>query len=295
MKRIAAIALVLLMVLTMAVTVSALPEKRIPITVYTNAPKLDGIVNEGEWDAENAIVMSADNCAPWQGEIDNAITFYYSWDDTGLYLAAKVIDDDVVQPESISEVYGKDAFQIALDPGGLIGAKGGGGGMFYSIGLMKDGKLGAVYHPYGGAAEEFKYTGAGRITDKGWEFEMQIPWTSIEILAKDGYEWKHKSGETINAIICMLDRDSGGAENNYWKTALAGFESSFKPADYALELKLSSEFAPSLIVTTAKAETAAKAAAKPAAAAQTYDPVAALAVCAAASCAAIFLVSRKKK
>ena len=73
MKRIAAIALVLLMVLTMAVTVSALPEKRIPITVYTNAPKLDGIVNEGEWDAENAIVMSADNCAPWQGEIDNAI------------------------------------------------------------------------------------------------------------------------------------------------------------------------------------------------------------------------------
>jgi hypothetical protein len=184
----------------------------------------------------------------WGGdEINNVVYFYYSWDDTGLYLAADVADSDVCMPADISEVYNLDAFQIAIDPAGLIGDDAGGGAMFYSIGPMKDGNLGAVYHPYGGAAEEFEYTGAYKLTDDGWQFEMIIPWSSIEILGGDGYEWKHADGEVINALLCVLDREEEGAVANCYQITKTGAVT-FLPEDYPLELHLSTYVAPSLEV-----------------------------------------------
>ena len=184
----------------------------------------------------------------WSGdEINNLVYFYYSWDDNGLYLAADVSDTDVCKPADTSEVYNLDAFQVAIDPAGLIGDDAGGGAMFYSIGPMQDGKLGAVYHPYGGAAEDFDYTGAYTMTDDGWQFEMIIPWTSIEILGGDGYDWKHADGEIINALLCVLDREEDGAVAHTYQITNAGAVT-FAPVDYPLELHLSTYVAPSLEV-----------------------------------------------
>ena len=248
MKKILAGAMTVSLVAALAVSASALLADRQDVTVYANTPTLDGTINAGEWDTVNAIDMTADNSEPWAGEINNAVYFYYSWDETGLYLAADVSDADVIKAADISDVYGKDAFQIALDPHGLLADGGETGGMFFSIGPLEDGSLGAVYHPYGqGAGDEFAYSGAYSITANGWQFEMVIPWTSIEILADDGYAWTHADGEYMNALICMLDREEEGTVTNAYKVAIDG-RVTFDPADYPLKLNLSTYVAPSLEV-----------------------------------------------
>ena len=249
MKKILAGAMAVSLIAALAVSTAAIAdEERTDVTVYYNTPTIDGTINNGEWDQDNALDVTADNAMLWGGdEINNSVYFYYSWDDQGLYLAADVLDTDLCMPADISEVYNLDAFQIAIDPAGLIGDDAGGGAMFYSIGPMKDGKLGAVYHPYGGAAEEFDYTGAYSLTDSGWQFEMIIPWTSIEILGGDGYAWTHADGEVINALLCVLDREEDGAIANCYQITKTGAVT-FLPEDYPLELHLSTFVAPSLEV-----------------------------------------------
>lgn len=270
MKKLLTGALAVSLLASLAISASAIAdEERTDVTVYANTPTIDGVINDGEWDKDNALDVNADNAMLWGGdEINNLVYFYYSWDDNGLYLAAEVSDTDVCMPADISEVYNLDAFQIAIDPAGLIGDDAGAGAMFYSIGPMKDGKLGAVYHPYGGAAEEFEYTGAYTMTDGGWEFEMIIPWTSIEILADDGYEWHHADGEVINALLCVLDREEDGAIANCYQITKTGAVT-FLPEDYPLELHLSTFVAPSLEVE----EPADEAPADDTAAADTTAPV----------------------
>ena len=249
MKKLLAGAMAVSLLAALTVSTAAIAdEERADVTVYFNTPTIDGTINAGEWDQANALDVTADNAMLWTGdEINNLVYFYYSWDESGLYLAADVCDTDVCKPADISEVYNLDAFQIAIDPAGLIGKDGGAGAMFYSIGPMQDGKLGAVYHPYGGNPEEFDYTGAYTMTDDGWQFEMIIPWTSIEILGGDGYEWKHADGEVINALLCVLDREEGGAVSNNYQITKTGAVT-FAPVDYPLELNLSTYVAPSLEV-----------------------------------------------
>ncbi len=248
MKKIFALALSALTVSALAVSAAALPADRTDVTVYKNTPTIDGTINLGEWDKQNAIQMTEDNCSAWAGEVSNIVTFYYSWDDAGLYIAAQVSDTDVVLATDAPGIYGADAFQIALDPHGLLADGGETGGMFYTLGLLEDGSLAALYHPYGGAGEEFEFTGSGRTTADGWEFEAIIPWSSIEILADDGYAWTHADGEYMNALIAMLDRNDGGAETNAYKTIIDGRDS-FLPEDYAMKLNLSTFVAPSLEAT----------------------------------------------
>ena len=248
MKKLLTAAMAVSLVASLAVSASAIAdEERDDVIVYRNTPTIDGTVNPGEWDQENALVITPENGMLWGGdEINNIVYFYYSWDDTGLYLAADVSDAEVLMSDDPTAVYSKDAFQIALDPGGLIGDDEGAGAMFFSIGPIADGTLGAVYHPYGqGAGDPFDYKGAYTKTAGGWQFEMIIPWTSIEILGGDGYAWTHGDGQVINALLCVLDREEG-VENNYQITKTGAV--TFAPADYPLELQLSTYVAPSLDV-----------------------------------------------
>ena len=249
MKKILASAMAVSMIAALAVSASAIKdEERDDVTVYQNTPTIDGVINNGEWDQENALDVTADNAILWTGdEINNLVYFYYSWDDNGLYLAADVSDTDVVKAVDETDVYNKDAFQIAIDPAGLIAADGGSGAMFYSIAPLENGELGAFYHPYGGTGEEFDFTGKYTMTDDGWQFEMIIPWTSIEILGGDGYAWTHADGEKINALLCILDREEEGSVSNNYQINKTGTVT-FMPEDYPLELHLSTFVAPSLDV-----------------------------------------------
>ncbi len=213
------------------------PTERLKVDVVYATPEIDGVLKTGEWNYDNAAIINADNAVAWAGDVISDAVMYYAWDDNGLYIAGDLKDTDICLAPSIEEVYTLDAMQIALDPAGLIGKADLGGAMFYSIGPMEDGKLGAVYHPYGGAAEAFEYTGSYSLTDDGWQFEMMIPWTSIEILAEDGYAWNHAENEVINALVCVLDRDEDGAVVNCYQTSISG-SPDFSPMNYPYALKL---------------------------------------------------------
>ena len=89
-----------------------------------------------------------------------------------------------------------------------------------------------------------KWKNAGNLD---YVFEMIIPWTSIEILGGDGYEWKHADGEVINALLCVLDREEDGTISNAYQITKTGAVT-FLPEDYPLELHLSTYVAPSLEV-----------------------------------------------
>ncbi len=221
------------------------------LPVYQNTPTIDGTLASGEWDnLTNGIALTDTNSVLWMGDaINNEVSCYFNCDNTGLYLAADIVDDSVVLTPDAAQPYLQDAFQVALDPGGHLAAGGEGGGMFYSIGPAADGTLAAVYHPYGGTAETFNYTGAYSITDNGWQFEILIPWTSIEILADDGYEWTHGKNQYLNAMICMLDREADGSSICY-KTSLADAATSFNPTDYPLKLTLRDLDMPAVLAPT---------------------------------------------
>lgn len=209
------------------------------LDTHYGSPNLDGIISAGEWSEESAIVLNRQTGLAWMGSVTDDVTFYFAWDEEGLYLGADITDSDLVLPQSINEVFAKDAIQFAIDPAGLIGSKGGSGGMFFSISMLADGTLGAVYHPYGGAAQSFAYTGAASRTAKGYSLEMRIPWkNSIEILDKDGYAWTHKAGETIRFIVARLDRDNNGATTNCYMSAAGKSTVNFSPASYGYSMTL---------------------------------------------------------
>jgi len=237
MKKIFSAVLFALIFMGVTMNANAMPKEKVSIDVYYGTPTLDGKISEGEWDKENAVILNKDTAVAWMGTVSDDVTYYYSWDDEALYIAVDAVDNDVILPANIHEVFTKDAVQFALDPAGLIGKANGSGGMFFSAGMLKDGSLGAVYHPYGGSAQQFKYTGAAQRTTKGFSFEIEIPWKdSIEILAKDGFRWTHGDGQKINFILAMLDRDNNGATSNCYMTAVAtNPKADFTPVNYAIQ------------------------------------------------------------
>lgn len=294
MKKFFTLALASVMVASMSISAAALPADKVTIDVYKNTPVMDGVISEGEWDTENVVVLGKDTALAWSGEVTDDVTYYFCYDEKGLYVGVYAEDNDVNSPQSVSEVYNLDAVQFALDPAGLIGAAGGGGAMFYSVAMMSNGELGALYHPYGGGGIEFTYSGACAESFDGWSFEMMIPWTeSIEILAGDGYAWKHADGETINFILAMLDRDESGAVSNCYLTAVeSNPQVDFSPANYCYKMVLHDETAPSLVVET-EAEVVDTVVDTLAAAPQTFDAGVIAAVAAIVS-AAGYAISKKR-
>ena len=106
MKKLLTAAMAVSLVASLAVSASAIAdEERDDVTVYQNTPTIDGTINAGEWDQANALFVTPENGMLWSGdEINNIVYFYYSWDDTGLYLAADVSDTDVCMPDDPTAV-----------------------------------------------------------------------------------------------------------------------------------------------------------------------------------------------
>ncbi len=274
-----------------------------PISVPKATPTIDGEIDELEWNRDNYIIMDSSNCQAWVGEIIDHVTFYYYWDDQGLYCAAKVIDEDVNLCYDGDSPYTLDCFQIALNPGNLI--DGGEQGIFFSMGVTDTGNVEVQRHNYEDGLITENCVGKGKTNADGWQLELLIPWDQINVLDT---KFTPEVGYKLDAIICLLDRDDGGATTNAFKTVLPdGDVGDFTVASYALTLTLEEEKAAEEVLAIEEeaaaveaaieevaeaaapvAETAAPAAA-PAAAPQTSDMSALiiLAASAALSCAVI--------
>lgn len=293
----------LALAMSAVLTLSCFAADRTAIDVPEGTPTIDGEIDNAEWNRDNYIVMDSTNCQAWAGEIADQVTFYYYWDAQGLYCGAKVVDSDVNLTTDGSSPYGLDCFQIALNPNGMIADDQ--QGIFFSMGVTDTGNVEVQRHNYQDGLITDKCTGKGKQTADGWQMELLIPWTEINVLDT---QFTPAEGFNFSAIICLLDRDDGGATTNAFKTVLPdGDVADFTVGSYALTLNLvaavdiatedaaaapAEEAAPAAEeaapATDAAAETAA-----PVAAAQTSDVVVAFAALATLAAAAAVVITKK--
>jgi hypothetical protein len=81
------------------------------------SPVIDG--DWGDWDAYNAKQYPATvvvyGKANWSGEDDLRASYRVAWDNTFLYIAVKVVDDEYVQNQTGENIYKGDSVEILLD------------------------------------------------------------------------------------------------------------------------------------------------------------------------------------
>lgn len=90
------------------------PGPAIKAAYLATAPKIDGDWGEWKTDAYPArfVVFGAGN---WKNADDLEGSFRVGWDNTYLYVAAKVLDDSYVQIASGDEIYKGDSIEILFD------------------------------------------------------------------------------------------------------------------------------------------------------------------------------------
>ena len=194
---------------SMIVTIVLLATMVIPFAVsaeYTSAGNIlvpyaaegvitiDGTMAQGEWSETNKIELRDGvnfSGEGWTGTpYTDAIDFYYSWGDAGLYMAAVVTDSQITLCSN-GNVGGASRFQIALNPAGIIALEEDNQGLFFSLAPSADeegnfnGVLYGMRHNYithNDACEMLAdegYVGACTLSETGWIMECIIPWNYI--------------------------------------------------------------------------------------------------------------------
>ena len=196
---------VLLAIMFIMTQVFAVYAGNIPVQKFV--PVLDGVISENEYPAasayllDKAVVDAYAGC--WAGEMtaDMQVTYYFAWDDTGLYVAADIKDATPVPAQSWDS-HGADggpaadAFQLNLF--GKTVAR------WLTIGAYADGKLSPRTH-YGDISDLTDYvTGKAVYNDSGYVIECMIPWSII-----DGGE-TIAEGLSIPLLFTYMDRYDGG-------------------------------------------------------------------------------------
>ena len=214
MKKFSAIlACVLVLVMTLAMTVSAGPHGVVendPVTVPTGTPTVDGTVGNNEgW--STAALMNAETCGYFwrQNPLTSDGQILFAVDEEGFYYAGKItenlhavneitgeevidtnyfiystdedwIDVDASDP-SFHYGYDGDVFGLLIDPLGQMLEYGFTNDYtpWYLIGLF-EGDQAKMYRQKvnsGDITDQVKV--AGHATANGWEFEAMIPWDII--------------------------------------------------------------------------------------------------------------------
>lgn len=181
------------------------------ITVFKSKPVLDGVLSENEWPAEGKYVLNKAAVDAydglWSGTMtdDMSATYYFTWDENGLYAAADIKDKSLVYAKSW-DVHGNDdgpaadGFQINLFAHTLA--------RWVTIGSYEDGKLAPRTH-YGDVADlDGIVTGKAIRNENSFVIECFIPWTALEP------DEEIEEGSKIPFIVTYMDRFDGG-ENCY--------------------------------------------------------------------------------
>ncbi|MBE6574211.1 MAG: hypothetical protein E7652_07445 [Ruminococcaceae bacterium] len=226
MKRFASVlALMLVLVMTLSVTVSAGPDGIIEnpvITVPYQSPTIDGVINTDEgWSV--AALMNAETLGYFWGH--NPLTsdgnIFYAVDDEGISVAGKIveglsavdmsgidvtglnqfnystgIDDIDIDENGNSYGWNGDVMGLMFDPLGALlneGFTGADYSSWYLVGLH-EGDICKVYRTHSAADGDItdQIQAAGQKTADGWCFEIKLSWDMI--IADTAYA----SMETIN-------------------------------------------------------------------------------------------------
>ena len=172
-----------------------------------DAPVIDGDL--GDWSTSayglTQIVYGASH---WSGLADASGVVYVGWDETHMYLAARVTDDKFVQVSKGASLYLGDGLEIQLDTnlaGDFYVARADGDD--YQIGLSA-GNFGSispqayVWYPSSKSGVPAGVTVAGKSSSSGYTLEASIPWSVFGVTPLEG--------SRFGFAVSVSDNDAAG-------------------------------------------------------------------------------------
>lgn len=218
----------------------------------TTPPTLDGVISEGEWNANAAFVLSDWNMKAVVASGFFEVTegwrsvFHLAWDNEYLYIAAETTD-----PDLCARIEGKegDYYRMYFDFGPTVGT----GAMESTVSIVfclnadengdpdkvslcfVDGtSANAMYGP--------DHYGISVDTEKNlWVFEGKFNWSDISALFKNntGVEVNPTEGMSATSLAYYADFASGTYKwINWFGTSVTGYDTPawFGPEEYGIEI-----------------------------------------------------------
>lgn len=276
MKKFLSVAVAVIMLATMVFATSTFAwdkEVGAVLVPYTTGAgiTIDGTMADGEWSETNKILLDGTNMSNWAGDLpDLPIQFYYSWGDSGLYMAAIVTESAISYQTSDSKAASNTTmFQISFNPAGIIAEGYGAGGLFFSFMLDStdgtevgaNGIIRALKHNWESAADgqveidEEGYQGKYTLrkdgdTTIGFTMEIVLPWSLIatedrtEALDEDdeimltNFNPKdtNRARAFCTATICYVGFSAPGAVISTARTCIDGNAGDFDVQSYDVVL-----------------------------------------------------------
>ncbi len=239
MKKFLSVIMIVMMFITMVTPVFAAPTSQgigLLKVLYSDLGKIkiDGNINASEWSEKSSIKLKCGtNMQTWTTAFPGEIQFFYSWNNDGFYIAAKISDSTLtLTSTSYGWDYPQDRFQIILNPCGLIYDE--------SVGLMftfypicedgtypstiTSGRLGARKHCWEEKIDnqedinEIGYEGAYTTTEYGWNMEAVIPWSLIS--SRDRI-WDIIDYRTEGAFCSVFDPNNAEREKAFAEASIS--------------------------------------------------------------------------
>ncbi len=173
------------------------------------SPSIDGDITADGGCWSKAAYVNEATCGHFWGGNPNTSSaeVYFAYDDDGLYFAADITDNSdsngfvaATGYDNIDDDYGfnGDVMTLMLDPLGVFERSSYQTTSWYNIGIFADGKVGVFRSKVDAKDITQSVSAAGAITDKGWKFELFIPWS---IVAAD---ISSASGSNLSATEAQL-------------------------------------------------------------------------------------------
>lgn len=205
-----------------AMPTSALVPSPDIVAVYGH-PTVDGEIAAGEYTTN--YTMDASTASAWVGEVGtSSVTWYFAWDEEGLYYAGTINDTTPSYRDANSHWVGIDCLEISINPGDVLPGDGHAEGLFFSFGATRDGQVIAYRHNYGDGLVTDQITGKAsghKAGTDGYTIEVMIPWSLMRLDADctapggngvhlDSTGFTPANGTVFSVLPCAIDADTEG-------------------------------------------------------------------------------------
>lgn len=207
--------------------------KKVTTTRITKAPKIDGLLNDSSWkNAEiltDFITFRPDNGKPVSAEYQTTVKVIY--DDNAVYISAEMLDPD---PENIPQEFAvrdnfsqADFFLVTINPNDD------GQNPFEFIvqvtGNQADAKISNGNEDFNWSAV---WESAAKITDKGWNVELKLPYRAIRFANRPVQSWGfnfHRRLEKLNEQHTWTHIDNSVGRWTQYDGLIEGFNNITPP------------------------------------------------------------------
>lgn len=192
------------------------------VAVYGH-PTVDGKISAGEY--TTSYTMDASTASAWVGEVGtSSVTWYFAWDEEGLYYAGTINDTTPSYRDANSHWVGIDCLEISINPGNVLPGDGHAEGLFFSFGATRDGRVIAYRHNYGDGLVTDQIIGKAsghKAGTDGYTIEVMIPWSLMRLDADctapggngvhlDSTGFAPECGTVFSVLPCAIDADTEG-------------------------------------------------------------------------------------